>query len=175
MRIALGIGALVVIAAFFIFLSSGHPRAASPTTVSTVQATQTPTNSAPDFSLQKVDGGTIALSDYKGKKPVILDFWATWCPNCQRDIPHQEAFYQKYKDKVEVIGIDLHEDPSLVQHFVSQYGITYPVALDPQSQAAQAYNDQYTNYHVLIDKNGNIVRTVPGDISESDFTSLIGL
>ncbi len=157
--------AIVVIVGF----SSTRPSTASPATTNASPAT------APDFSLQKLGGGTIALADYKGREPVILDFWATWCPNCQRDIPHQEAFYEKYKGKVEVIGIDLQEDPSLVSHFVSQYGITYPIALDPESRASQAYNAQYTNYHVLIDKNGNIVKKIPGDISEQDFVSLINL
>src|SRR3989344_5947997 len=68
---------------------------------------------APDFSLDKLGGGTITLAEYKGRKPVVLDFWTTWCPNCKRDMPHLNALYEKYKDKVEVIGIDLQENPSL--------------------------------------------------------------
>lgn len=130
-------------------------------------------NQAPDFSLEKLGGGSISLAEYKGKKPVVLDFWASWCPNCRRDIPHLNSFYQKYKDQVEVIGINLQEAPSAVQSYVSSQGVSYPIALDPNGQASRAYGVQYTNFHVLIDKDGNLVRTIPGDIRESDIQSLI--
>lgn len=129
---------------------------------------------APGFSLDKLGGGIINLADYKGKKPVVLDFWASWCPNCQRDMPHLNALYQTYKDKVEVIGIDLQEDAATVQQFVASRGLDFPIALDQLSQASQAYGIRYTNTHVLIDKSGNLVRVIPGDIQESDIASLIG-
>lgn len=129
--------------------------------------------SAPDFSLPKLGGGTISLADYKGKKPVVLDFWASWCPNCRRNMPHLNALYQTYKGKIEVIGVNLQEDPGTVQQFIATRGISYPIALDQYSQASQAYGIRYTNTHVLIDKNGNAVRAIPGDIQESDITSLI--
>lgn len=130
-------------------------------------------NLAPDFSLEKLGGGSISLAEYRGKKPVVLDFWASWCPNCRRDIPHLNSFYQKYKDQVEVIGINLQENPSTVQNYISSQGVSYPIALDPYGQASRAYGVQYTNFHVLVDKNGDLVRTVPGDISESDFQTLL--
>lgn len=170
-KILIGVGGVGVLA---VLVFIGTKGSSSPSAVSATSQNPTSESAAASaFSLEKVGGGTVALADYKGKKAVILDFWATWCPNCQRDIPHQEAFYQKYKDNVEVIGVNLHEDPSLVAAFVAKYGVTYPVALDPQSQAAQAYNVQYTNYHILINKNGDMVKTVPGDISEADFQSLL--
>jgi len=165
--IGIGVAAVLGIGAFALTRSTEAPNS-QPSAGAAPAATP-----APDFSLQKLGGGTIALADYKGKKPVILDFWATWCPNCARDIPHQEAWYEKYKDKVEVIGVDLQEDPSVVARTVSDRGMTYPIALDPQGTTAQTYGVPGTNYHVLIDKNGNIVKTIPGDISEQDFLSLI--
>ena len=130
---------------------------------------------APDFTLERVGGGTLTLSEYKDKKPVILDFWATWCPNCRRDIPRQQALYEKYKDQIEVIGVDLQEEPSIVEKFVSDFGLTYPVVLDPSGEIARKYRVAYTNYHVLIGKDGDIVGTIPGDISESDFANLVAL
>ena len=128
---------------------------------------------APDFSLEKLGGGTIALDDYRGVKPVILGFWTTWCPNCRRDMPHQNEWYKKYQGKVEVIGVNMQENPSTVAAFIRKLGIEYPIALDPQGAATRAYGVSYTNYHVLIDKAGNIVKTIPGDISEQDFINLI--
>lgn len=59
---------------------------------------------SPDFTLQKLGGGTFSLSEFRGKKPVVVDFWASWCPNCRRDMPNLNRFYEKYKDKIEVIG-----------------------------------------------------------------------
>jgi len=129
---------------------------------------------APNFSLQDLNGQTVTLADYKGVKPVVLDFWATWCPNCQRDMPKLNGYYEKYKDQVEVIGVNLQEKKSLVDKFVEQRGITFPIVLDPQKAASRGFGVRYTNYHVLIDINGNVFKTLPGDISESDIKLLIG-
>ncbi len=128
---------------------------------------------APDFSLDKLGGGTITLAEYRGRKPVVLDFWTTWCPNCKRSMPNLSAFYEKYKDQVEVIGINMNENTSLVQKTITKWGITFPIALDSNSSVTQAYGVRYTNVHVLIDKEGNVVRFIPGDISEADIQSLI--
>lgn len=128
---------------------------------------------APDFSLVKLGGGTISLAEFRGKKPVVVDFWASWCPNCRRDMPKLNGFYEKYKDKVEVIGVNLQEKESTVRDFIASQGISFPIALDPRGQASNAFGIQYTNTHFLIDMNGNLVRTIPGDIQESDTTSLI--
>ncbi len=142
---------------------------ASETAANTTSSAQ----AAPNFSLQDLNGNTVTLADYKGVKPVVLDFWATWCPNCQRDMPRLNQYYEKYKDQIEVIGVNLQENKSLVEKFVEQRGLTFPIVLDPASLASRSYSVRYTNYHVLIDKAGNIVKTVPGDISESDIQSLI--
>lgn len=128
---------------------------------------------AVDFSLQKLDGGTITLSEFRGKKPVVVDFWASWCPNCQRDMPNLNRFYEKYKDKVEVIGVNLQERDSVVRDFIESKNIAFPIALDPFKKASNSFRIQYTNTHFLIDINGNLVRTIPGDIRESDIISLI--
>jgi len=131
------------------------------------------TNLAPDFTLQKLGGGAITLSEFKGKKPVVVDFWASWCPNCRRDMPNLNRFYEKYKHKVEVIGVNLQEKESTIQNFIDSRGINFPIALDPQGVASRAFGIQYTNTHFLIDINGNLVRTIPGDIKEADIVSLI--
>lgn len=127
---------------------------------------------APDFSLDKLGGGTITLAEYKGRKPVVLGFFATWCPNCKRDMPHLNTLYEKYKDQVEVIGIDLQENHSVVQKFITEKGITFPIAFDANGEASRVYGVRYTNFHVLIDIDGNVVKSIPGDISESDITAL---
>ena len=173
------IGALIIGVIIIIFairpenkVNSENVSSTSSTKIVDVVKNSSNTQTAPDFSLQRLGGGTITLAEYKGRKPVVLDFWATWCPNCKRDMPKLSALYEKYKDKVEVIGINLHEDSSLVQKTISNWGITFPIALDPNDQASRAYGVRYTNFHVLIDIDGNVEKAVPGDISESDITSL---
>lgn len=170
------VGALIIGGVIIMFAIKPNNGASSSSisNVSTETSIQKEVNTqtAPDFSLERLGGGTITLAEYRGRKPVVLDFWATWCPNCKRDMPKLSAIYEKYKDRVEVIGIDLQEDSSLVQKTISNWGITFPIALDPSGQVSRAYGVRYTNFHVLIDINGNVVKAVPGDISESDITSL---
>ena len=132
------------------------------------------TKPAPDFTLQKLGGGIVSLSEFKGKKPVVVDFWASWCPNCRRDMPRLDGFYKQHKDKIEVIGVNLYEKESTVQDFVDSRNISFPIALDPSGRASNIFGVQYTNTHFLIDINGNLVRTISGDISEADIVSLIG-
>lgn len=172
---AMIIGVVIIIFAIRPTVKSESGVSSSNTTNTTAEGSiqKSPnTQTAPDFSLERLGGGTITLAEYKGRKPVVLDFWATWCPNCKRDMPKLSALYEKYKDKVEVIGINLHENPSLVQKTISNWGVTFPIALDPNDQASRAYGVRYTNFHILIDIDGNVVKAVPGDISESDITSL---
>jgi len=128
---------------------------------------------APDFTAPQIGGETITLSDYKGEKAVVLDFFATWCPNCRRDMPKLSKMYEKYKDDVEVIGVNLREDEGKVEDFISSRDISFPIVFDPLAHISQAYRVQYTNHHVLINKQGQIVGIVPGDISEAQVKSLI--
>ena len=93
---------------------------------------------APDFNLTTLDGRQITLSDYRGKKPVILDFFATWCPNCRRDMPKLSGWYEQCKDKVEVIGINLQEREGVAAKFLDSFGIKFPIVLDPRAEAARA-------------------------------------
>ena len=128
---------------------------------------------SPNFTLNNLDGDRISLSDYRGKKAVIVDFWASWCPNCRRDMPVMQKLYEEYGDQVEVIAVNLQESKSKVEKFVDSQGFTYPILLDPAGSAARLYGVNYTNFHVLIDKDGYFVKSVPGDISENDFRSLV--
>jgi cytochrome c biogenesis protein CcmG/thiol:disulfide interchange protein DsbE len=116
--------------------------AANPTAAAT--ATLTPTTAAavtvlaeapyagalaPDFSLITLDNQTVRLSDLRGR-PVLLNFWATWCPHCQGEMAAKEAIHQRYGDQVTVLGVNVAEPADLVASSVPQYGITYPILLD---------------------------------------------
>ena len=173
------VGAGLLIAAVLIWFGGGENRelkSVSPIGERSSKATASRAltgDLAPNFTLASLDGGTITLADYHGKKPVILDFFATWCPNCRRDMPKLSRWYEQYEDRVEVIGVNLQERDTTVKRYIESAGISFPIVLDPKAEVARSYGLQFTNYHVLITKEGVIAGIVPGDIRESQILSLI--
>lgn len=127
-----------------------------------------------DLTLTTLDGQTISLADYRGSKAVVLDFWASWCPNCRRDLPNLQEFSQEYPDQLVTIGINLQETRGTVERFVTQQGLTFPIVLDPAGKLSSQFGVLYTNYHVLINRDGQIVEAIPGDLSPSRVTELVG-
>lgn len=127
---------------------------------------------AEDFTLPRYGGGEITLSSYHDEKPVILDFWTTWCHNCRRDLPVQDALYEKYKEDVEVIAINMNEKRSVVDAYLAKNDFSLPIVYDDGS-TTNDYYIQYTNTHVLVNKDGTIYDIFPGDIEEKHFQSLI--
>ncbi|CAH0251222.1 MULTISPECIES: TlpA disulfide reductase family protein [Peribacillus] len=112
---------------------------------------------APNFSLKTLDGKQVELSDYKGKK-VMLNFWATWCPPCKKEMPDMEKYTQQAGDDVVVLAVNIDPEND-VQSFVEDNGITFTIPLDSQS-AKNPVNERYkilsipTTY--FIDKEGII-------------------
>ncbi|MDT8304480.1 MAG: TlpA disulfide reductase family protein [Anaerolineae bacterium] len=93
---------------------------------------------APDFSLELLNGDTFSLSAMRGQ-PVVLNFWATWCPPCRVEIPHFEQASRKYNGQVVIAGIDDGEPVTRVRPFVQEMGMTYPVPLDEDSVVSRRY------------------------------------
>jgi peroxiredoxin len=145
------------------------PAAAAP--AATPAAATGQVGSLPDFRIPDVDGNVVRLSDYVGKKVILLDFWATWCGPCADELPHLEALYKKYQGQgFVVIGIAMDDTTTMsnVAPFARKYGLTFPVALDNESRAVSLYNTTKTApYLVLIDRQGKVVQQrggyTPGD------------
>ncbi len=96
-------------------------------------------SSAPEFTLQNVDGSTVNLLDFRGR-PVMLTFWQIHCPACQFQMPFTQALYDKWSsDSLVIITINVGDRPSDVQDYVNSRGITYPVLLDTQTIVTQDY------------------------------------
>ncbi len=131
-----------------------------------------PQGHAPSFNGETVSGQEISLASLYNEKPVILDFWATWCPNCRRDMPKLSKLASKYKDDITVLGVNLQEDNGSINEFNNKFGIGFDSIIDA-GNIARSYGVAYTNTHVLIDSSGNIVDIISGDIAEANFTRLI--
>ncbi len=116
-------------------------------------------NQAPDFNLKSLDGKSVRLSDFRGK-PVLVNFWATWCPPCREEMPTLEKAYQKYRDQgVVFLGIDKQEDAETVRKFVSQNGYSWTFLLDSDDQVGRSYYVSAIPTSFFIDRQG-IVRDI---------------
>lgn len=115
-------------------------------------------DTAPDFTLQSLSGKKVSLSDYRGK-PVLLNFWATWCEPCRGEMP----FLQEVAEDTEwtaqglvILAVNLGESAAAVGDFVDRYGLTFTVLLDTTDKVGMQYNARYIPTTYFIDKDGII-------------------
>jgi len=115
----------------------------------------------PDFSMTTTDGKTIQVADLKGKV-VMLQFTASWCGVCRKEMPHIEAeIWKEHKNNPNFVlyGIDLDEPKDVVEKFAKQIPITYPLALDPKGGIFYQFAEKGAGVtrNVIVDKTGKIV------------------
>jgi len=109
-----------------------------------------------DFQLQTLDGQTVKLSDLRGK-PVLLNFWATWCPPCRFEMPFLQQINDSYSAKgLVLLAIDIGESPGTVQKFMTEFNLSLTVPMDTDSKVAKSYGITAIPTTFLIDKNGVI-------------------
>ncbi len=113
---------------------------------------------APDFALPSLDGKTVRLSDFRGKKGIFINFWATWCAPCRLEMPTMEKAYQEYKDRgLEVLAVSIDAGPkSVVKNFMQELKLTFPALLDPEMEVLRLYRTFAIPASFLIDKQGII-------------------
>lgn len=118
----------------------------------------------PDFALEGLDGKVYTLGELKGKKAVVLNFWASWCPPCQIEAPELVRLYEKYGDKVEIYAIDqlFADDIDNVQEFVEFFGYKFPVLLDKKGTVSRQYGVYGIPTSFFIDESGNLVAKLVG-------------
>lgn len=130
-----------------------------------------------DLELQDMQGKTVKLSDFVGKgKPVLIDFWASWCGPCRQAMPELVELYRKHKGKFELIGISLDDDQDAWDRATNKLGITWPQMSDLkgwESVAAITYGINSIPHTILIDKEGKIVaRELHGESLETQLVAL---
>ena len=122
----------------------------------------------PDFTVQDASGKDVSFSEFKGK-PVVLNFWASWCPPCKAEMPDYEKMYQEYGKKgVSFVMVNLtdgsRETVAGAQKFLKDNGYTFPAYFDVKQSAATAYGISAIPDSVFIDKNGTVVNAFTGMI-----------
>lgn len=121
---------------------------------------------APSALVQTLDGKTVDLKDYIGKVPVVIEFWATWCPNCKELEPTMLALEKKYGDRVTLLGVavSVNQSPARVKAYAEKHRLPLEVLWDHEGTATDVYSAPATSYVVVIDKAGKVAYTgVGGD------------
>jgi peroxiredoxin len=112
---------------------------------------------APDFTLDALDGEQVRLSSLRGQ-PVIINFWATWCPPCRAEMPELEKAWQKYQEEnLVLLGVDQAENVTVVSQFARRkMGVTFPILLDKDLTVRNAYAVRALPTTIFIDTQGRI-------------------
>ena len=139
-----------------------------------------------DFSVKDAEGNDVNLADYKGKK-VYINFWATWCGPCIREIPELEEVYQEYKDKEDYVFLSItspndakfananpvDESQELILSKAKQLGISYPVLFDTEDQATTKFAVSAVPTHIFINSDGTLKQTFAGQIQKAQLIQLL--
>lgn len=150
--------AVLALVLIFALTASQHHLIAAPKTGTGVG------DKAPDFSLFDMNGATVKLSDVVSKNKVtLINFWGIWCPYCVREIPELVEFYNQYsQQKVELLGIDVGDNPGDVPAFVRKNQMKFPILLDQGQSVSNIYHVSGFPTTVILNRNGKIADVIVG-------------
>jgi len=123
---------------------------------------------APLLSIKDLDGQPVDLGRWIGKRPVLLEFWATWCQNCEALLPKLVEAKAQVGDRVEFIGINVtvNQTPERVRRYMAEHDLPFRVLYDTEGVSVRAYAAPATSYIVIIDRGGRILYTGVGPDQE---------
>jgi peroxiredoxin len=157
----IGLGLIAIGVMLFMLLNHA---AASPEAFSTVPVEVD--FAAPGLTLIDLSGSSVSLDDYAGSV-ILVNLWATWCPPCKEEMPALQTFYENHQaDGFVLIGIDQEESLAVVQPFVAEYGLTFPVWLDEDYLAQRMFNTMSLPSSYVIDRTGRVRLMWIGGVSE---------
>ncbi len=139
----------------------------------TAQTSVTPgARTLTDIRMRGLDGASVSLLSYRGK-PLWLNFFATWCPPCNSEMPEIERHYRRdAKAGLVVVGLDQHENAELVRNFARSRDVTFPTLLD-DGDAAKAFSVNVLPVSVFIDKTGKVRQVRYGEMSSSEMDEAV--
>jgi len=119
---------------------------------------------APAAAVNTLDGKPANLSQYIGKTAMVMEFWATWCPNCKELEPAMKAMHAKYGSKVQFVSVavSVNQSPALAKKYVDKHKLPGAQFYDSKGDATQVYDVPATSYVVVVDKTGKIIYTGMG-------------
>lgn len=121
-----------------------------------------------DFKLVDLEGNVHELSDYKGK-PVVINFWGSFCPPCVEEMPEFEQQYQKWKDKgLTILAINLSEDRLSVDNFVRNFNLSYPILRDVNRKTEKSYGLRSYPTTFFVNEDGKIEEIMVGGMTQQD-------
>ena len=128
---------------------------------------------APAVTVNDLDGKPVDLGQWIGKKPVLIEFWATWCTNCEELLPRFKAAYTKYGDRVEFLGVNVtvNQTAERVRRYASEHGVPFRILYDDKGTSTRAFMAPATSYVVIIDATGRVIYTGVG--AEQQFESAL--
>lgn len=130
---------------------------------------------APDVALPTLDGGSVRLADLRGKV-VLVNFWGTWCEPCKEETPALQAAHQRLASEgLVIVGVNLRRQETsddAVREFVQRYGVTYPIALDVDGEAARLFQISPIPVSYFIDREGTIRYVRIGTLTTDDVAVL---
>jgi thiol-disulfide isomerase/thioredoxin len=156
---------LVALALVAICLTPVVSISGSPFPVPSLQAQETglPVGSKAPMStlVETLDGKPFDIGQYIGKTPVLIEFWATWCPNCKQLEPSMAEAAKKYAGKIKFIGVavSVNQSPERAKLYAEKHALPMEMYYDKKGNAADSYDAAATSYIVVIDKTGTVVYT----------------
>jgi len=122
---------------------------------------------APDVELVGLDGQPVRLSDFRGK-PVVLNFWATWCVPCRIEMPSLQRAHEQYGDELTILGVDVEESAAMVGDYATALGLTFPLVIDPEADVARLFRVRAMPTTYFIDADGVVIDSHRGAVRSDE-------
>lgn len=127
---------------------------------------------APNFTLKTMDGKEVSLDDYRGKI-VFINFWATWCPYCVKEMPDLQKIYEENKDDLVILAVDVQESKATVENYMKDKDYTFPILLDEKGEVASTYYISSYPTTYFVDKEGYLLGGYPGMLTYPQMNQIL--